>query len=755
MIMSEAPVVWKAIPQAQSTASGHTQMTSRTLHITEPTASKHVRFYKSGDFQFSGLPVVINSRTFKTFQALLDSLSKRVPLPFGVRTITTPRGHTAVQSLDQLHHGHSYICSDRRTVKPIDLERACRKLPPWYHAHPVSARCLAWYTHSSAQHGTCSARRNEHAIFLNTPKRLVLFCNGEPEVKHTLMLQRRKTYSFEALLDHMSEVMHFPVLKLHTPDGRRVKGLPALILCSEVLVAAGREPFKKRNYDVQKSSTSVWLPVKRLGQRHPFARKKMSSSTKSRPFSPSSEHYFLNQIQNSMSGSMCDFPSNPNGSVEVDPGQHLESVAETEITSRDDGEKEDNKQMPSDDDIEKSFRVNQDGSMTVEMKVRLTIKEEETIHWTTTVSRSRVYNQFKGATISCPDLDAILRDNLPPQSDTLNIEVSDSDPNDSNNFCPEDGCKVNEETGISGGAASMELEQLLSTLSHFPGMHKVQHKQGSIESINTVSNTEIHKNHSCSYMKELDSGEVKQEYYMVQQCNHPVPKPQCTLASEIHTTTRLQLSNYRCSKNLQFQDNQNKMCETPLHIYEKQTCQENFSGNTQLNLQGFGSSPYGSPNDYIESPDTTFPASSDKISHFFNEDIQSEKLATIKCQSGTHFPISKPYTSTDKTNTTSTKRSKVAVTPITASSKASVSKGVLTLGTTTKRKPVRVMFKSAIPKRKQMANKADILKEIKKKRLDILSQKGAMKLKEHFRAAQKLQKGEIIMEMEMEMEMYP
>lgn len=221
--MSEAPVVRKAIPQAQSTASGHTQMTSRPLHITEPTASKRVCFYKSGDSQFSGLPVVINSRTFKTFEALLDSLSKRVPLPFGVRTITTPRGHTAVQSLDQLHHGHSYICSDRRTVKPIDLERARRKLPPWYHARPVNARCLAWYKHNSAQHGTCSARRNEHAILLHTPKRLVLFRNGEPEVKHTLMLQRRTTYSFDALLDCMSEVMHFPVLRLHTPNGRRVR----------------------------------------------------------------------------------------------------------------------------------------------------------------------------------------------------------------------------------------------------------------------------------------------------------------------------------------------------------------------------------------------------------------------------------------------------------------------------------------------------------------------------------------------------
>ncbi|KAI2662288.1 Oxygen-regulated protein 1 [Labeo rohita] len=744
--MSDAPILRKAIPQAQSTDSGHTQMTSRPLYITEPTASKHVCFYKSGDSQFSGLPVVINSRTFKTFEALLDSLSKRVPLPFGVRTITTPRGHTAVQSLDQLQHGHSYICSDRRTVKPIDFERARRKLPPWYHARPVSARSLAWYTHSSAQHGTCSARRNEHAILLHSPKRLVLFRNGEPEVKHTLMLQRRTTYSFEALLDRMSEVMHFPVLKLHTPDGRRVDGLPALILCSGVLVAAGREPFKKRNYDVQKPSPLTWLPVKRLGRRHPVTRKKKSSSTKSRPFSPSSEDYFVNQIQNSISGSMCDFPSNPNGSVEVEPTMHLESVAETGIIKSRDGEKEDDTHMPSDDDIEKSFKVNQDGSMTVEMKVRLTIKEEETIHWTTTVSRSSVYNQCKATTFSSPDLDANLPDSILPHSDTLTTEVSERDPDDSNHFCPEDGCKVNEETEISEGAASMELERLPSPLSHFPGLHKVQHKQGSTESIKTVRNTEINENHSYSYMEELDSGEVKQEYGMVQHCNHPVPKPRCTLASEIHTMTRLQLSNYRCSENPQFQDNQTKMFETPLHIDKKQTCQENFSGNTQLHLQGFGSSPY------TASSNTTFTAASDKIFHSFNEDIKSENLATIKCQSagkqGTLSPISEPYTSTDKTNTTSTKRAKVAMTPGIASSKASVSKGV-TLGTTTRRKPVRVivkknhLFKSAIPEGKQRPNKADILKEIKKKRFDILSQKGAMKLNKHFRAKEALEEKEI------------
>ncbi len=101
-------------------------------------------------------------------------------------------------------------------------------------------------------------------------------------------------------------------------------------------------------------------------------------------------------------------------------------------------------------------------------------------------------NQFKAATISCPDLDANLPDNLPPQSDT-------------------------------------ELERLPSPLSHFPGLHKVQHKQESIESIKTVSDTEFHKNHSYSDMEELDHGDLKQEYCMVQHCNHPVPKPRCTL----------------------------------------------------------------------------------------------------------------------------------------------------------------------------------------------------------------------------------
>ncbi|GAA6072053.1 uncharacterized protein LOC113657563, partial [Tachysurus ichikawai] len=264
--MSDTSAFQKAALQEQSPANSHTLVPFWQPYTSKPFASRRVCFYKSGDAQFSGLPVVINNRTFKTFEALLDSLSKRVPLPFGVRTITTPRGHTAIHALDQLQHGQSYICSDKRTVKPIDLEQARRKPPPWYHARPVTSK----HPRERQSPLTRNLRRNEHAALMHTPKRLVVFRNGDPEVKHTLLLQKRTTHSFEALLDHISEVMCFPVRRLHTPDGKRVDGLPALILCSGVLVAAGREPFRKGNYDVQKPFAPTWLPAKTVGRLHPI-----------------------------------------------------------------------------------------------------------------------------------------------------------------------------------------------------------------------------------------------------------------------------------------------------------------------------------------------------------------------------------------------------------------------------------------------------------------------------------------------------
>uniref|UniRef100_A0A8C5H5R9 Doublecortin domain-containing protein n=1 Tax=Gouania willdenowi TaxID=441366 RepID=A0A8C5H5R9_GOUWI len=276
----------RALPD-QSSGSGHTFGTSRHPSVNNPILSKRVCFYKSGDPQFSGLRLVINNRTFKTFDALLDSLSKKVPLPFGVRNITTPRGVHGIRTLDELEDGKSYICSDSRKIKPINLAQARKKLPPWYHARPVSSN------RRNVQKARFFPGRSIHKreqVVVRTPKKLTVFRNGDPTEKHTVLLHKKTTPSYESILEYISQLMQFHVVKLLTPDGKRVSsflssaiifkwllynkacsaffllqvdGLPGLILCSGIVVAVGREPFKPAIYSSTKAPPSAWLQTRR------------------------------------------------------------------------------------------------------------------------------------------------------------------------------------------------------------------------------------------------------------------------------------------------------------------------------------------------------------------------------------------------------------------------------------------------------------------------------------------------------------
>uniref|UniRef100_A0A3Q3KIN9 Doublecortin domain-containing protein n=1 Tax=Monopterus albus TaxID=43700 RepID=A0A3Q3KIN9_MONAL len=253
--MSNTPV---QVPPAQGLLSDSGQMLpSRSLQsISGPSASKRICFYKSGDYKFSGHRMVINARTFKTFDALLDALSKKVPLPFGVRTITTPHGIHLVKGLDDLHDGGSYVCSDQKRVKPLNLDEVNRRKVPWNITKPLSAggrRRRQGLQFGRRNNITSRPAKVTERVAVRTPKRLVVIKNRDPAVKRTIVLQRRTAPTFDALLDYLSQILQFPVLKLYSPDGRRVDSLAALILCSGVIVAAGNEPFRLDNYSFHKT----------------------------------------------------------------------------------------------------------------------------------------------------------------------------------------------------------------------------------------------------------------------------------------------------------------------------------------------------------------------------------------------------------------------------------------------------------------------------------------------------------------------
>lgn len=68
------------------------------------------------------------------------------------------------------------------------------------------------------------------------------------------------------------------------------------------------------------------------------------------------------------------------------------------------------------DNIEKTVHLNSDGTMTVEMKVRFKIKQEETINWSTTVSRADISYYKK----------RLFRSSVNPETEAVRIKESQS-----------------------------------------------------------------------------------------------------------------------------------------------------------------------------------------------------------------------------------------------------------------------------------------------------------------------------------------
>lgn len=147
-----------------------------------------------------------------------------MPLPFGVRTVTTPRGTHAIKHLEQLQDGGCYLCSDRRQAKPVNMELVNKHSGIWYH-----------HNRRPQRPETSSATPPGHLHMPYRQRRILLVKNSEPGMRRSVVLSRRTARSLRAFLDEVSEVMQFHVRKIYTVEGRRVKSYIYLNLHSKTL----------------------------------------------------------------------------------------------------------------------------------------------------------------------------------------------------------------------------------------------------------------------------------------------------------------------------------------------------------------------------------------------------------------------------------------------------------------------------------------------------------------------------------------
>ncbi|KAM9156397.1 retinitis pigmentosa 1-like 1 protein [Pangshura tecta] len=378
---------------------------ARTNFITQVPLTKKITFFKSGDPQFGGVKMAINPRSFKSFNALMDDLSHRVPLPFGVRTVTTPQGIHCISALDQLEDGGCYICSDKKYVKPFSIGTGRRVGPQW-NGRPVSA------LRKEGQEG----RREDHSRPFSQQgpkilKKITLVKNGDIGVRRSIILNHRNARSFKTLLDEISELLQFTVKKLYTVDGKKIDSLQALLHCPSMLVCVGRELFKPLVIENSRKRSAEKLPGlasqssggnirENNGMNFGLKAKKSvihprsASSNRSMRFSLSSEKSYANGLNTSLENG-APFPNNcPHGKA----GDLVHSLVN--------------------DDIEKRVHVNKDGSLSVEMKVRFRLLNDETLQWSTQIKKSNLMSKM-----SCEESGVEEENGVDPMQ-KMNLEVS-------------------------------------------------------------------------------------------------------------------------------------------------------------------------------------------------------------------------------------------------------------------------------------------------------------------------------------------
>ena len=77
--------------------------------------AKKVKFYRNGDTKFGGKDFYINKRSIRTWEALLEDVTRKLDLGQAARRVCTPIGGTQVKDIDGFQQNGEYVvmCTGR------------------------------------------------------------------------------------------------------------------------------------------------------------------------------------------------------------------------------------------------------------------------------------------------------------------------------------------------------------------------------------------------------------------------------------------------------------------------------------------------------------------------------------------------------------------------------------------------------------------------------------------------------------------
>ena len=121
-------------PNVNSNVASNIHSSNPSIHLasgvhrasiiqTSERRARKVRFFINSDRFFKGAVIAVSSEKFRTFDRLLEHLSRimcnQVTLPNGVRFIFALDGRN-IEAVEELLHGENYVCSSAATYKKLD-----------------------------------------------------------------------------------------------------------------------------------------------------------------------------------------------------------------------------------------------------------------------------------------------------------------------------------------------------------------------------------------------------------------------------------------------------------------------------------------------------------------------------------------------------------------------------------------------------------------------------------------------------------
>ncbi|KRX73366.1 Lipoxygenase homology domain-containing protein 1 [Trichinella sp. T6] len=199
-------------------------------------STRTVFFHKDGDKYFQAVKIPVSKARYRTIEALLDDLSKKVPLHFGVRRLFTPKGRDEIKDIDQLKNYGNYICASNRKVHALKLR-----------CQPGDALNRQAANKSKATDGRCSweassstlvedSAENHRQIKLHNEiiqpkiKQVDFILNCSPGRHYTMRFKMNNCLlSFDEILRNLSDAFQVGIAKLYTTKGSRI------IRCEDIL----------------------------------------------------------------------------------------------------------------------------------------------------------------------------------------------------------------------------------------------------------------------------------------------------------------------------------------------------------------------------------------------------------------------------------------------------------------------------------------------------------------------------------------